>query len=326
MKKYTKKMASAGVNITSSAIKLIAISVAAFLTACATGPSNTATSTAKTDDNCRAQVGQSTDGKEVDVCFPDQGRAWLKNGTFVNVESLRRMNVGMNENQVRELISYPHFNEGFFHPSAWNYVFNFRTGAGSEYITCQYQVQYKDGLSVNMFWNKPGCADVLAPKVTEVARVAPVSSLAEKAGPSAGSPSSASVVAAPERLRLSADALFVFDKSGASDILVDGKVQLDKMVASLKSQYSRIDLITVTGHTDRLGSDVYNQALSTARAATVRDYLIDKGMPKAAVRSYGSGKLQPVAQCDDKIGRKELIACLQPNRRVEIEIMGEKRS
>lgn len=326
MKNTTLKFGADGANIVYLAIKLIAISTAALLTACATGQAPMASNLAKNENECRQQVGQSTDGKAIDVCFPDQDKAWLKNGTFVNVESLRRMNVGMNENQVRELISYPHFNEGFFHPSIWNYVFNFRTGAGKEFMTCQYQVQYKDGLSANMFWNKPGCADVLAPKVAEVVRpVAVAGPVVTVAGPVVTVPGPA-VTVSPERFRLSGDAVFAFNKSGGNDILADGQAQLDKLVSDLKSQYGRIDLVTVTGHTDRLGSDVYNQALSTARAATVRDYLIGKGMPQTAVRSFGAGKLQPVVQCDDGLGRAELIKCLQPNRRVEIEIIGEKRA
>lgn len=310
------KQAIGGVNIATSAIKYMAISAVIFLTACATGPA-TSTETAKNENACRQQVGQSTDGKAIEVCFPNQEKAWLKKGTFVNVESLRRMNVGMNEDQVRELISYPHFNEGFFHPSVWNYMFNFRTGAGKEFMTCQYQVQYKDGLTVNMFWNKSGCADVLSPKVAEIVRPVMVASPPVS--------TSMAVMQSPERLRIASDALFAFDKSDSNDILADGKTQLDKLVAGLKNQYGRIDLVTVTGHTDRLGSDVYNQALSTARAATVRDYLIGKGMSQTTLRSYGAGKLQPVVQCDDKLGRADLIKCLQPNRRVEIEIMGEKR-
>ncbi len=166
-----KKVASCGMNIAYGAMKIVALSAVVLLGACASGG---ASSGAKQDNECRQQVGQSTDGKAVDVCFPVQSKAWLKNGTFVNVESLRRMHVGMNEDQVRELISYPHFNEGFFSPSVWNYVFNFRTGAGPDYITCQYQVQYKDGLTANMYWNKPGCADVLVPKVAEVVRTVTV--------------------------------------------------------------------------------------------------------------------------------------------------------
>ncbi len=153
------------INTATAATKLIAISAAALLSGglmgCAGGVTNAGSGSAQSNNNCSQQVGQSTNGKAVEVCFPDQDKAWLKNGTYVNVENLRRMNVGMNENQVRELISYPHFSEGFLRPSVWNYVFNFRTGAGREYMTCQYQVQYKDGLTANLFWNKPGCADVL---------------------------------------------------------------------------------------------------------------------------------------------------------------------
>ena len=95
MKNTQKNTTIAGVKIASLAMKFVAISTVALLTACASAPSSTASNTAKSDDNCRKQVGQSTDGKEVDVCFPDQSKAWLKKGTFVNVESLRRMNVGM---------------------------------------------------------------------------------------------------------------------------------------------------------------------------------------------------------------------------------------
>ena len=55
-----------------------------------------------------------------EVTFPELERAWLKGGTFINVEQLKRIGRGMTANQVRELISYPHFNEGFA-LSNWNY-------------------------------------------------------------------------------------------------------------------------------------------------------------------------------------------------------------
>ena len=48
-------------------------------------------------------------------------------------EQLRRIAPGMTKNQVRELISYPHFSEGLFGPREWNYIFNFRTGKGAEF-------------------------------------------------------------------------------------------------------------------------------------------------------------------------------------------------
>jgi outer membrane protein OmpA-like peptidoglycan-associated protein len=249
----------------------------------------------------KAQAG-SPDKEQ--VSFPAVDSAWLKGGTFVDVEQLRRIGRGMTKNQVRELISYPHFSEGPFGPNAWDYVFNLRTGRGDEFATCQYKVVFKDGVSNAMYWKDPACADYLAPRVTEVVRPAPAT--------------------ATQRFKLAADALFAFDRSGANDILPEGRRQLDALAEQLKGQYKRFDTVTVIGHTDRLGGDAYNQALSIARAATVRDYLVARGLPQNALRSFGVGKTQPVKQCADSLPRSELVACLQPNRRVELEIAGEQ--
>ena len=54
----------------------------------------------------------------------------------------------------------------------------------------------------------------------------------------------------------------------------------------------------------------------------MRDYLVSKGVPKDKIETIGMGEKQPVVQCDQK-NLKELIACLQPNRRVEVEVKGE---
>lgn len=244
---------------------------------------------------------------KADVSFPDPGSAWLKGGTFVDVEQLRRIGAGMTKNQTRELIGKPHFSEGLFGVAVWNYLFNFRTGAGDAFVTCQYQVVFKDGVSNAFYWKEPACADYLKPKVSEVVRSV-----------------SAVPLPAPERFKLGADALFVFDKSGRADILPEGRKQLDALVAQLQSTYKRLDSVTVVGHTDRLGSDSYNQGLSIARAATVRDYLIERGLPKDVIRSVGAGKTQPLVQCSDVSQRQELITCLQPNRRVEIDVQGAR--
>ena len=113
----------------------------------------------------------SSDSSSSEVKFPEVKDAWLKNGAFVNLEQLRRVGKGMNEDQVRALISYPHFNEGFFHPRVWNYVFNMRTGAGDAYRQCQFQVQYdRDMLTEAFFWRDPACAELLKPQVSEVVR------------------------------------------------------------------------------------------------------------------------------------------------------------
>jgi len=80
----------------------------------------------------------------------------------------------------------------------------------------------------------------------------------------------------------------------------------------------------VSGHADRLGSDAYNLTLSRRRADTVRDYLVSKGVDRAKIETLGMGEKQPVVQCDQK-AMKALIECLQPNRRVDVEVKGETK-
>jgi len=86
----------------------------------------------------------------------------------------------------------------------------------------------------------------------------------------------------------------------------------------------KLELVLVTGHTDRIGSQAYNQKLSERRADAVRNYLVSKGVPRDKIETLGMGKTQPVpgVVCNMK-AMKELIACLAPNRRVEVEVKGE---
>jgi outer membrane protein OmpA-like peptidoglycan-associated protein len=74
--------------------------------------------------------------------------------------------------------------------------------------------------------------------------------------------------------------------------------------------------LQVEGHTDSVGSDEMNQQLSERRAGSVRDYLVQEGVPEAAVTSRGFGKTQPVASNDTAEGR-------QRNRRVELVVTGD---
>jgi len=74
--------------------------------------------------------------------------------------------------------------------------------------------------------------------------------------------------------------------------------------------------LEVDGHTDSVGSDVYNQQLSEKRAASVRDYLAQQGIPIGSVVVMGFGKTQPIASNATSAGR-------QQNRRVELVVSGE---
>ncbi|QVN23346.1 filamentous hemagglutinin N-terminal domain-containing protein [Burkholderia pyrrocinia] len=129
----------------------------------------------------------------------------------------------------------------------------------------------------------------------------------------------------PERFTISADALFAFDKSSTSDMLAAGRAALERFAAGLRDAYESVTSITVTGYTDRLGSDSYNQRLSEARAETVRAYLAAHGVQAGKMKVLGLGKREPVTHDCPAGHTPEVIACLQPDRRVTIDVVGQKR-
>jgi len=133
------------------------------------------------------------------------------------------------------------------------------------------------------------------------------------------------IVAAPERRKVSfsADSLFAFDQS---DVRPQGKAALDTFTREL--QGTAFTQVTVEGHTDRLGTAAYNQQLSLQRAAAVKAYLVGVGGVDAAkVNASGKGESTPVTATGDCIGNRptpKLIGCLQPDRRVEVEVSGTR--
>jgi OOP family OmpA-OmpF porin len=126
---------------------------------------------------------------------------------------------------------------------------------------------------------------------------------------------------APKAITLAAKALFDFDKAVLKP---GGKEEIDREVIAKLEGLDKVEFMTVSGHTDRLGSNTYNQKLSERRAEAVKAYLVSKGIAANNIETFGYGKTQPVAgvTCDDKLPRKKLIECLAPHRRVVIEVKG----
>jgi len=116
-------------------------------------------------------------------------------------------------------------------------------------------------------------------------------------------------------LSLSADALFAFDSATLTE---EGRSRLDEVIGSLTAKALENKQIDITGFTDRIGSDNYNQGLSERRAQAVRDYLVSRGLPDDAINTQGMGAAKPVVGCEGERGAA-LIDCLAPNRRTEIE-------
>ena len=126
-----------------------------------------------------------------------------------------------------------------------------------------------------------------------------------------------------KRVSFSADSLFDF---GKDTVRPEGKRKLDVFAAELRG--SQFDVITVTGHTDRIGSHEYNVKLSERRAESVKSYLVEAaGIPSSKVTARGADGEDPVTKPEDCPGQKrtpKLIACLQPDRRVDVEVVGTR--
>jgi OOP family OmpA-OmpF porin len=119
----------------------------------------------------------------------------------------------------------------------------------------------------------------------------------------------------PRVERLSADALFPFDRGDINDIRPAGLSDLAQIAARLRA--GPFGHVEVRGYTDRLGSGSYNLELSRRRAEAVKAVLVQQGVPADKIRAEGLGSQDPVTQCGS-MDNADLVHCLQPDRRVEI--------
>ncbi len=156
--------------------------------------------------------------------------------------------------------------------------------------------------------------------VTPPAEAAPPAAAPEtpQRAPAAAIPAPAAPKRCDFAVTLVNDQTFGFNKSILS---AAAKKRIDEEVVSKLDRCANVDFVVVTGHTDRLGSQQYNQKLSEKRADAVANYLKQKGV-SANMDTLGLGKTLAVKSCDDKLPRKQLIECLTPNRRVVIEVKG----
>ncbi|HEY8555634.1 MAG TPA: OmpA family protein [Burkholderiales bacterium] len=119
----------------------------------------------------------------------------------------------------------------------------------------------------------------------------------------------------PDRtIYIGADAFFEFD---STELMPKSRLALDRIAEQVQS--AREATITIVGHADQIGPTAYNDDLSWRRAQAVRDYLTERGVPLAAITISAVGEGDPVVQCREVRGA-DLIDCLQPNRRTEIEV------
>jgi outer membrane protein OmpA-like peptidoglycan-associated protein len=87
---------------------------------------------------------------------------------------------------------------------------------------------------------------------------------------------------------------FDFDKS---NIRADAAKELDKLVKLMKEEYPDL-VIEIGSHTDKRGSDIYNDALAERRAKATRDYLIAEGVSGERLQKQAFGERKPAIDCD----------------------------
>ena len=163
-----------------------------------------------------------------------------------------------------------------------------------------------------------------APKQVAAAEPEPMPAPEPVAAPEpAPAPAPAPVVCEPttKTITISAETLFDFDKS---NLRPQGKAILDNDVVAKMKENPEFEFVLITGHTDKIGTEQYNQKLSERRANQVKDYLVAQGVDASRLKAEGKGESVPVVDCKGVRGKK-LIQCLEPNRRVELEATRTKQ-
>lgn len=220
--------------------------------------------------------------------FPSIDQSYLKQVKHYDVETIRLLNVGLNKDQVRNILGNPHFNEGIFRVREWNYVLDVKRPKMDGYLRCQLKIVFdRHAVVEKMYWKGEGCSQLL------------------------NTPDETST---PTNV----DLFFAFDQYQQADLLPASQMELDKLLGSLRT--NRPAHIEITGYADELGRAKYNQTLSVLRAKTVENYLIMHQIPSQLIHSQGAGSDQQKVTCAAHMSKAQLKACLQPNRRVQMNI------
>lgn len=250
--------------------------------------------------------GISDDGRAEELIFPELNQKAKDRATFVNTENLRKVGAGIGKDDLYYLLGVPHFSETHG-AREWDYTFKFRDWrvleVGPQANTapttyCQYKVIFdKNMKGQSFFWSPADCAQLAGDKPT-----------------------------APSRYRLSSEVLFHYNRANSSDILGEGRAAIDRLAEQIHNDYARIDSVRVVGYTDRLGTAQYNAALSKQRADTVGMMLAQRGFNPSAISTVGAGEANPVSRgCIGESYTQALSECLQPDRRVEVEVNGQRK-
>jgi OOP family OmpA-OmpF porin len=171
---------------------------------------------------------------------------------------------------------------------------------------------------------KPAPVAVVAPAPAPVAEVPAPAPAAAPAAAAAAPPAAAAVAAVPlaaaaaasqnkpmRTVTIDGDAFFDTNKA---TFRKEAQPELEKISERVR-RVSSVEAVQITGHTDNTGTPDYNQKLSEARAATVKDFLVKNGVDPSKITILGKGESSPLADNATKEGRAK-------NRRVDVMVKG----
>jgi OOP family OmpA-OmpF porin len=163
------------------------------------------------------------------------------------------------------------------------------------------------------------CASSPEPAPAPQPRSLPAPPPAQAKAAAAPAPAPAAPKRCDAQVTFQKDETFAFDRYALTQA---AQQRLDQDVIGRLASCASVEAVVIEGHADRLGSQQYNQKLSERRADSVKTYLVGKGTARDRIETIGMGKTVPAKFCPDIKNRKELIACLAPNRRAIISIKG----
>ncbi|WP_049753574.1 OmpA family protein [Alkalilimnicola ehrlichii MLHE-1] len=233
---------------------------------------------------------------DLEVSLVDMEEGLLRYGRSADPLGLEQISEGLTRDEVRDAIGEPADRRQVAGNPVWFYDFNLPFPRSDDVVVCQYKVQFDHWGRVSGYqWRRLLCeimAENLARERTvEVERVV--------------------------YRTLSTDVLFDFD---SAVLRAEGQDTIREVAAGLQKEF--IDpLVVIVGHTDRIGDPGYNQRLSERRADAVMDALLKNGFSRRDVVAQGRGEAEPVVFCEGDRATPALIACLSPNRRVEVQVL-----